>query len=137
MEDSFSRRERQIMDVLFQQGEATANAVQQRMPDAPSYTAVRTLLKILEEKGWVRHREDGRRYVYMARRSQEVVGRSALQRVLRVFYGGSLEQALAAHLSDPDSGVDDAELQRMRELIDQAGETNVTQRKSKKRPRNT
>jgi len=118
-EHSLSRRERQIMDCLFQAGDATAAQVLERMPDPPSYTAVRTMLRILEEKGFVEHRADGRRYVYRPRRSTDVEGRSALARVLRVFFGGSIDQALAAHFSDPGIRLDSAELKRLRALIEE------------------
>jgi predicted transcriptional regulator len=115
-----SRRERQIMDVLFEQREAAAAEVHQRMADPPSYTSVRTMLRILEEKGWVTHRQDGKRYIYRPVRSPQRIGRGALQRVLKVFFGGSLEQALAAHLSDPQTRPTDEELERLRKLIDQS-----------------
>lgn len=115
-----SRRERQIMDVLFEAREASASDVHARLPDPPSYTAVRTMLRILEKKGWVGHREEGRRYIYRPRRSPAREGRSALRRVLKIFYGGSLQQALAAHLSDPHKRPSEEELQRIRELIDEA-----------------
>jgi predicted transcriptional regulator len=108
------------MDALFQSREATAAEIHKRVPNAPSYTAVRTMLRILEAKGFIQHRVDGRRYVYSPTRSLRVEGRSALGRVLRVFFGGSLEQALAAHLSDPDTRLDDEELKRLRSLLEQA-----------------
>jgi BlaI family transcriptional regulator, penicillinase repressor len=120
-DQDLSRRERQLMDALFQTGEATAAEVLERMPDPPSYTAVRTMLRILEDKGLIEHRSDGRRYVYKPRLSSRVEGRSAFQRVLRVFFGGSLEQALAAHLSDPGTRLDTQELERMRALIEELG----------------
>ncbi|MFO0808340.1 MAG: BlaI/MecI/CopY family transcriptional regulator [Gemmataceae bacterium] len=132
-EQSLSRRERQIMDALFQTGEATAAEVHERLPAAPSYSAVRTLLRILEEKGVVEHRTDGRRYVYRPLVSPRLEGQSALQRVLRVFFGGSLEQALAAHFSDPKVKPDDAELSRLRALIEsQAVQDTRETRKGKK-----
>lgn len=111
------------MDALFQTGEATAAEVRARLADPPSDSAVRTLLRILEEKGLVEHRTDGRRYVYRPRRSPKVEGRSALRRVLRVFFGGSLEQALVAHFSDPEKRPDDDELRRLRALIESQGAT--------------
>jgi predicted transcriptional regulator len=120
-EQNLSRRERQMMDVLFQAGEATAAEVQQRLVDPPSNTAVRTMLRILEDKGLVEHRAEGKRFVYRPRRSSQVEGRSALQRVLRVFFGGSLEQALAAHFSDPKVQLDEAQWRRMRALIEELG----------------
>src|SRR3954469_4806173 len=106
-EGKLSRREREVMDALFQAGEATAAEVQARMPEPPGYTAVRTTLRILEDKGYVEHRADGRRYVYRPRGSPRKAGRSALGRVLRVFFGGSLEEALTAHFSDPRARPDD------------------------------
>src|SRR3954471_1588831 len=118
-EGKLSRREREVMDALFQAGEATAAEVQAAMPDPPGYTAVRTTLRILEEKGYVEHRAEGRRYVFRPKGSARKVGRSALGRVLRVFFGGSIEQALAAHFSGPKTRPDDAELVRLRALIDE------------------
>jgi predicted transcriptional regulator len=120
-EQSLSRRERQVMDALFQMGEAAAADVRRRMPSPPSYSAVRAMLRILEDKGLVEHRSDGRRYVYRPRTSPRLEGQSALRRVLRVFFGGSLEQALAAHFSDPRARPDDAELKRLRALLDAHG----------------
>jgi len=125
-ENTVSRRERQVMDVLFQAGEASVAEVRRGMPNPPSYSAVRTMLRILEEKGLVEHRAEGRRYVYCPKRSTRLEGRSALGRVLRVFFGGSLEQALAAHFSSPSTRVDDAELQRLRSLIDEIGQQEST-----------
>jgi BlaI family transcriptional regulator, penicillinase repressor len=131
-EQDLSRRERQLMDALFQTGEATAAEVLERMPDPPSYTAVRTMLRILEDKGLIEHRSEGRRYVYKPRLSSRLEGRSAFQRVLRVFFGGSLEQALAAHLSDPNTRLDEKELKRMQALIDELGASESSPRRSKK-----
>jgi len=119
-EFELSRRERQIMDVLFAAGEATAAEVQKQIPDAPGYTACRSLLKILEDKGFVRHREDGRRYVYAPTVSVDNAGQSAFQRVLQVFFGGSLEQAMVAHLSNPSAQLDEEELARLRSLLQDA-----------------
>jgi BlaI family penicillinase repressor len=129
---SLSRRERQLMDAVFQAGEASAAEVLGRLPDPPTYTAVRTMLRILENKGLLQHRVDGRRYIYSPRRPPHVEGSSAFQRVLRVFFGGSLEQALAAHLSDPSIRLDDAEAQRLRALIEQASQSARPNRKGKK-----
>jgi BlaI family transcriptional regulator, penicillinase repressor len=112
-----SRREREIMDVLYELREAAAD-IRQRLADPPGFTAVRTMLRILEEKGWVAHRQQGKRYIYWPQRSPRREGQSALQRVVKVFFGGSLEQALAAHLSDPASRPTEEELQRLRDRID-------------------
>jgi BlaI family transcriptional regulator, penicillinase repressor len=131
-EQNLSRRERRLMDALFQTGEATAAEVRARMPDPPSYTAVRTMLGILEDKGLIEHRSEGRRYVYKPRLSSRLEGRSAFQGVLRVFFGGSLEQALAAHLSDPGTRLDEKELARMRALINELEGQEGSTRKSRK-----
>ncbi|RPI77827.1 MAG: BlaI/MecI/CopY family transcriptional regulator, partial [Planctomycetaceae bacterium] len=97
-EPPLSRRERQILDVLYARGEATALDVVADLPDPPGKTAVRTLLKILEEKGHVTHREAGQTYIYRPSRAREHAGKSALRRVLKVFFEGSLQDALAVHL---------------------------------------
>ena len=86
-----SRRERQIMDALHQRGRATAAEVLAALPDAPSYSAVRALLRILEEKGHVKHRREGARYVYLPRASRETARRSALKRVVSTFFQGSVD----------------------------------------------
>ena len=116
-----SRRERQIMDVVYACGGATANQVLAGLPDAPSKTAVRTLLRILEQKGHLKHREQGREFVYQPTRPRTQAGRSAIRRVLDVFFDGSLEKAVAAHLSDPTTALPDQERKRLRSLIDHAG----------------
>jgi BlaI family penicillinase repressor len=119
-EQHLSRRERQLMDALFQAGEAAAADVRCRMPDAPSCTAVRTMLRILEDKGLVAHRLEGKKYIYRPLASPRREGRSALARVVRVFFGGSVTQALAAHFSDPATRLDDEELHRLSALIEEA-----------------
>ena len=119
-EPSLSRRERQILDVVYALGQASAAQVVAHLPDAPSKTAVRTFLRILEEKGHLVHEEDGRTYVYRARRPRERAGTGAFRRVLDVFFGGSLEQAVAAHLGESAADLDEAELKRLAHLIQQA-----------------
>jgi BlaI family transcriptional regulator, penicillinase repressor len=119
-EDHLSRRERQIMDVVYARGEVTAGQVRAELPDAPSNTAVRTLLRILEEKGHLKHRQEGLRYIYQPSRRRGTVGRSALARVLRTFFDGSLEKAVAAHLGDSAVDLSDDELDRLANLIHQA-----------------
>ena len=124
MADDFSRdlsrRERQILDIVYARGEATAAHVVEDMADPPSRTAVRTLLRILEEKGHLKHRKEGKTYVYRPRRARTQAGQSALRRVLQTFFSGSLEQAVAAHLADEQSSLEPEELQRMLNLIRQA-----------------
>ena len=118
--NKLSPREQQIVDALFQMGEASAAQVRAAMTDAPSYSAVRTLLRILEEKGAVTHYEEGRKYIYRPKGSPKRLGKDALRRVVDVFFGGSLENALAAHLSDAKTALSPEEVARLRDLIDQA-----------------
>jgi predicted transcriptional regulator len=115
-----SRRERQIMDALHTRGAATAAQVQAALPDPPSYSAVRALLKILEQKGHVKHRVEGARYVYLARASRQAASRSALKRLVSTFFAGSVSQAVAALLEDADTRLSDQELDNIERLIQQA-----------------
>ncbi len=117
---SLSRRERQIMDVLFRLGEATGAEVMEGLPDPPSYSAVRAMLRILEEKGEIAHTQDGPRYVYRPTVAPEKARRSALRHVLRTFFDGSAERAVAALLDDAGNHLSDAELDRLASLIEQA-----------------
>ena len=93
-----SRRERQIIDILYAQGRATAAEVQALLPDPPSYSAVRAMLRILEEKGHVRHEQDGPRYIYLPTVGRDNAKRSALHHMLKTFFDGSAEQAISALL---------------------------------------
>ena len=117
-----SRRERQIMEVVYSRAKATASEVWQDLPDPPSRTAVRTLLTILEQKGHLKHQKEGREFVYMPIRPRGKAGKSALRRVLDTFYEGSLERAVAAHLADAGRGgkLSEEELKRLADLIEQA-----------------
>jgi BlaI family penicillinase repressor len=117
-----SRRERQIVDILYSNGRATAAEVQGALPDPPSYSAVRALLRILEEKGHVRHELDGPRYVYVPTVARDNAKRSALHHMLQTFFDGSAEKAISALLDDT-SKMSDAELDRLARLIDQARST--------------
>lgn len=119
-EPELSRRERQIMDVLYEKGEASALEVTEALPDPPGKTAVRTMLRILEEKGQLTHVQVGMTYVYRPLRAREYAGPSALRRVLDVFFGGSLEQAVAAHLGESAEKLSDTELKRLVGIIQQA-----------------
>ena len=119
-EHHLSRRERQIMDALHQRGLATAAEVQAALPDAPGYSAVRALLRILEDKGHIRHRREGARYVYLPRASRQTARRSALKRVVATFFQGSVTQAMAALLETADTQLPDAELHKLQQMIDQA-----------------
>src|SRR5919197_5624422 len=115
-----SRRERQILDILYKNGRATAAEVQAALPEPPSYSAVRALLRILEEKGHVRHQQDGPRYVYVPTIARDNAKRSAMRHVLQTFFDGSAEQAISALLDDASTKMSDAELDRLARLIDQA-----------------
>ena len=117
-----SRRERQIMDIVFRLGQATVSDVIAAMADAPTRTSVRTLMRILEDKGHLKHRKNGRAYVYQPTQARKRVGRSALQRVISTFFDGSLEQAVAAHLSDPSAKLTAQQRRRLADLIRQARE---------------
>ena len=115
-----SRRERQIMDILFAQGRATAAEVQGAMPEAPSYSAVRAMLRILEEKGHVRHQQDGPRYVYAPTHERESVKTSAIRHMVHTFFGGSASQAISTLLHDERARLSEAELDRLAQMIEQA-----------------
>lgn len=120
LEHELSRRERQIMDVLFRHGKATAAEVREGMPNAPSYSAVRAQLRILEEKGHITHEQDGPRYLYRPTVTKARATRSALNHMVDTFFNGSAERALAALLDDSASGLSDQELDRLEGLIQQA-----------------
>ncbi len=115
-----SRRERQIMDVLYRAGTATAAAVRQALPDPPSYSAVRATLRILEEKGHVRHETEDLRYVYKPSVSRDRAKRSALRHLLHTFFDGSVSQVMASLIDLSPKGLDERELQRVRRLIEEA-----------------
>jgi len=116
-ETTLSRRERQIMDILYQCGEATAAEVLAALSDPPSNSAVRSLPRILEEKGHVRHVKKGMRYVYRPVQPRRSAAHSVLKQVLHTFFGGSVEKAVTTLLSAPDSRLSEAELERLAKLI--------------------
>lgn len=117
-----SMRERQIMDVIYAHQEATITQVHAEMPDPPMRGALRTLLRIMEQKGHIIRRQEGRKITYRPTQPRGRAGRSALGRVLDVFFNGSLEKAVAAHLSDPSRSrrLSKEELGRVSDLIEQA-----------------
>ena len=121
-ETHLSRRERQIMDIVYERGSATAAEVMAALSDAPSNAAVRSLLRILEEKGHVRHVKKGMRYLYLPVQPRHRAARSVLKQVLQTFFGGSVEKAVTTLLSAPDSRLSEAELERLAELIARARE---------------
>ena len=115
-----SRRERQIMDSVYRRGKATAAEVLNDLPDPPSYSAVRTMLRLLEEKGHLRHEQDGPRYVYVPMVPRENARVNALKHLVSTFFNGSAEQAMAALLEISDAEMTDDQLKRMQELIEAA-----------------
>jgi predicted transcriptional regulator len=117
--DTLSRRERQIMDAVYALGAATVNQVVENIPDAPTPMAVRRMMHILEEKGHLKRREQGREVVYAPKEAKEKAGRTAFEKVLETFFGGSLEEALSAHLLSRKDGVSPAERERLVQLIEQ------------------
>jgi BlaI family penicillinase repressor len=121
IEQHLSRRERQIMDVLHAKKSATVAEIRAALPNPPGYSAVRALLRILEEKSHVKHREDGARYIYLPCVSRKVASRSALKRILSTFFGGSVDHAVAALLDASDKKLSEAELKKLQEIVNQAG----------------
>jgi predicted transcriptional regulator len=117
-----SRREREIMDLVFALNPATLGEILDRMEDPPTRPALRSLLTILETKGHLQHRKSGREFVYAATHEKKGAGRSALRRVLDVFFGGSLQDAVAAHLADPGEKIAPAELAALEQLVAQAAQ---------------
>ena len=115
-----SRRERQIMEVVYELGRATAADVRERMPDPPSYSAVRAMLRILEDKGHVVHEQDGPRYVFLPTVPREEASETALRRLVRTFFAGSPEGAMAALLDLEGDQLDEKALQRLSEMIEEA-----------------
>jgi predicted transcriptional regulator len=118
--DELSRRERQIIDILYANGRATAAEVQSLLPDPPSYSAVRAMLRILEEKGHVRHEQDGPRYIYLPTVARDNAKRSAMRHMLQTFFDGSAAQAISALLDESSAKLSDAELDRLAKMIDDA-----------------
>ena len=117
-----SRRERQIMDALYTLGEATVGEVMDRMPDPPSYSAVRATLRVLEEKGHVKHKQDGPRYLYLPTVSRDKAQSTALKHLVGTFFGGSVEQAVMALLSMPETKMSDDQLEKLAEQVRRAEE---------------
>ena len=119
-EHQLSRRERQIMDVLHEKEAAAAVEIRAALPDPPSYSSDRALLRILEDKGHIKHRQDGARYVYLPCVSRETASKSALKRLVATFFQGSATQAMAALLEAHDTKLSDTELNQLQQLIKQA-----------------
>jgi len=115
-----SRRERQIMQILYERGQATVAEVQESLPDPPGYSAVRRLVAILEEKGQVHHTLVGKGYVYSPAETWTAVSKSAIEQVVDSFFGGSVESAVATLLSSQKTRPSDDELSRLEEMIQRA-----------------
>ncbi len=115
-----SRRERQIMNVLYRRGQATAAEVQEGLPDPPGYSAVRAMLRTLEQKGHIKHEYEGPRYVFKPTVTRQRASQSALQQVVNTFFGGSTEQTVAALLDLSETKLSDDQLRRLTDLIKQA-----------------
>lgn len=114
------RRERQIMDVVFKLGSASVSQVQSELPDPPSYSAVRAMLGFLEDKGYLRHEQDGLKYVYLPTGDRNKTRASALQHLVKTFFGGSASEAAAALMELPDSGLPEKDRQRLLQAIHKA-----------------
>ncbi len=119
-EKSLSRRERQIMDIIYEMKEATALQVLERLPSPPSYSAVRALLRVLEDKGHLLHRPDGPRYVYLPRLAKDKARKSALAHLKRTFFDGSTAEVVAALLDMSEDDLSDEDYARLAALIDRA-----------------
>jgi len=118
--EEFSRRERQIMDIVYKLGKATAAEVLDNLPDPPSYSAVRALLRVLEEKGFLKHERDGARYVYLSVHTRESASKTALSRLLKTFFDDSPEQAMAALLDLSREEMTEEDFDRLARMIEQA-----------------
>ena len=118
--ESLSRRERQIMDILYQKGKASASEVRESMENAPTYSAVRAMLRILEQKGHVKHRAEGLKYVYVPVLGRDKAKRSAVKHLLDTFFSNSPEQVMAALLDVSSKHLTRDELDRMAEMIEKA-----------------
>ena len=116
--NQLSRRERQIMEVIYSRGTATAAEVQEGIPDPPSYSAVRALLAVLEEKGFLKHERQGRRYVYEPTVAPKRAKRAALRNLMGTFFGGSPEKLVAALLDPDEQNLSEDEIRRIRDLIE-------------------
>jgi len=120
--DPLSRRERQMMDIIYARGQANAQEVLGALPDPPSYSAVRATLRILVEKGHLKTRKEGQRYTYLPTSSPEAAARTAVQRLVDTFFGGSRERAVAALLEEERGALDGSTLEQLEDMIRQARE---------------
>src|SRR2546425_117613 len=117
---TLSRRERQIMDILYRLGRATANEVMAALPGEPNYSTVRTQLRVLETKSHIRHEEQGLRYIYMPTAPRHAVRQSALRHLIETFFEGSAEKMLSTLLGSEGARLSEEELERLAQLIEKA-----------------
>lgn len=117
---TLTRREREIMDIVYRLGRATAQDVLDNLAEPPSYSSVRALLRLLEERGHVRHLQEGTRYVYLPAVSKRDARKKALQHVVATFFGGSVEEAMLALVDTSRSKLSSAELDRLAAIVEQA-----------------
>ena len=117
-----SRRERQIMDALYAQDELSVNNLRDHLPDPPTPMAIRTMLRILLEKGLITRRKEGQAYLYRPKAQRQTVGRSAMQKVIQTFFDGSVEKALGAYFAARDVTLSQEQHEQLRQMIDQAKE---------------
>lgn len=122
LDNNLSRRERQIMDIVYRRGQATAAEVMQRLPDPPSYSAVRALLRVLEDKGHLRHRQNGARYVFYPTRPRKKAARGALRHVIETFYDGSTEKVIAALLDMSGAHLSQEQLDELARAVERVRE---------------
>jgi BlaI family transcriptional regulator, penicillinase repressor len=118
--DDLSRRERQVMEILHRRGESTVAEIMEDLPDPPTYSAVRSILRILSEKQLIQYKEDGPRYVYYPAEPTEEARDEVLEHVVRTYFGGSAEQAVTALLRISDADISDGEVERLRDKIRRA-----------------
>ncbi len=122
--EQLGRRERQIMDIVYRRGRATAAEIRADLPDPPTYSAVRGMLRFLEDKGYLQHEEDGPRYVYLPTADRKQVSGSAVRHLIRTFYNGSVSSAVAAMLGMYKADLSDEDLKGLEALLDEAREAN-------------
>ncbi len=123
-DQELSRRQRQIMDALAELGQGTVDDILLKIPDPPSYNSVRKILSILEENGQLLHDKVGRQFVYRPKREPAQLGSQALHKVLKLFFGGSIERAVASYFSDPDTQLTEAQLKELQALLTRAKQKN-------------
>jgi len=117
---NLSRRERQIMEILFRKKEGSVSDVLEEMPDAPGYSAVRAMLRMLEEKGHLKHKKEGKKFIFLPTAKKENVRKSAMQNLLSTFFDGSVEDAVASLLDMNSEKLTENDFERLSTLIDKA-----------------